>query len=52
MGYEKESGEECLTCKEKVMDGGTWGYCDECWQICLDEQELAGQLEKDLGDDS
>jgi len=48
----KAEEEECLTCEEKVMDGGTWGYCDECWQICLDEQELAKQLEKDLGDDS
>lgn len=23
--------EECLTCETEVINGGTWGYCDECW---------------------
>ncbi len=23
--------EECLTCETEVINGGTWGYCDKCW---------------------
>ena len=24
--------EECLTCDAAITDGGTWGYCVECWE--------------------
>ena len=24
-------GEGCLTCETEVINGGTWGYCAECW---------------------
>ena len=26
-----DEGEECLTCETEVINGGTWGYCAECW---------------------
>jgi len=25
------NGEKCLTCETEVINGGTWGYCAECW---------------------
>lgn len=31
LGDEEQDGEECLTCETEVINGGTWGYCAECW---------------------
>jgi hypothetical protein len=33
----EQDGEECLTCETEVINGGTWGYCAECWDEQYEE---------------